>query len=89
MPNLIAQIALFAWVPLGILFFRLFKPVTAATLTLLGACVVLPANFAVNPPGLPPVDRHVAGGIAALIGFFLFAPPETRRLRRLDQGRGA
>jgi hypothetical protein len=84
MPNLFAQIALYAWVPLGILFFRLFKPVTAATLTLLGASVILPANFAVNPPGLPPVDRHVASGIAALIGFFLFAPPETRRLRRLD-----
>ncbi len=84
MPNLFAQIALYAWVPLGILFFRLFKPVTAATLTLLGASVVLPANFAVSPPGLPPVDRHVAGGIAALIGFFLFAPPETRRLRGLD-----
>jgi hypothetical protein len=84
MPNLFAQVALYAWVPLGILFFRLFKPVTAATVTLLGASVLLPANFTVNPPGLPPVDRHVASGIAALIGFFLFAPPETRRLRRLE-----
>jgi hypothetical protein len=78
MPNLFADIALFIWVPAALLFFRIFKPVTAATVTILGAMVLLPANFSVDPPGLPPIDRHVVGGMGALLGYLLVVPRRVR-----------
>jgi hypothetical protein len=78
MPNLFAEIALFIWVPAALVFYRLFRPVTAATVTIIGAMVLLPANFSVDPPGLPPIDRHVVGGMGAIIGYLLVVPRRAR-----------
>jgi hypothetical protein len=82
MPNLVAYLALIGWVPAALLFFRTLRPVTAATITILGASVLLPANFSIDFPGLPPVDRHVVGALACLIGYYLFVPPSLRNARR-------
>jgi hypothetical protein len=82
MPNLIAYIALVAWIPAGILFYRLFRPVTAATIVLLGAMILLPANCPINLPGLPAVDRHGIGGLASILGYYLGVPRNQRFARR-------
>jgi hypothetical protein len=81
MPNLIAYIALIAWVPAGVLAFRLFRPATAATVVLLGAMILLPANCRIDLPGLPPVDRHTVGGLASLVGYYLGVPRKQRFAR--------
>src|SRR5258705_4645884 len=81
MPNLFAYIALLAWGLAALLFYRLFRPVTAATVTLLGAVVLLPANFAVDFRGLPPIDRHVIAGLGALAGYVFMVPKRLRNPR--------
>jgi hypothetical protein len=65
---------LLAWMPICLVFYRLFKPVTAATISLIGAIVVLPSNYAVHFKGIPEIDRHVSGAFGALLGFFLLVP---------------
>jgi len=52
-PNFFADFMLLAWMPLCLVFYRLFKPVTAATISLLGGIVVLPANYAIHFQGIP------------------------------------
>ena len=73
-PNFFADFMLLAWMPLCVVFFRLFKPVTAATISLIGTIVVLPANYAVHFQGIPAIDRHLSGAVGAFLGFVLFVP---------------
>lgn len=82
-PNLIAEIALFAWIPIALLFFRFLKPPAAVAATLLGSILCLPANVGIHFPGIPTIDRHVSGGIAALIGYFVLVPRNAKAPRRL------
>lgn len=83
MPNLVAYVVLIAWVPAGILLFRLLRPVTAATVVLLGAILLLPANLPLRLPGLPPIQREGFGGLALLAGYYLGVPARLRVARRL------
>ena len=73
-PNFFADFMLLAWMPLCLVFYRLFKPVTAATISLIGTIIVLPANYALHFHGIPEIDRHVSGAFGAILGFLLFVP---------------
>jgi len=77
-PNLLAYLALLAWVPIAIVLFRVVRPVTAATTVLLGALLWLPSDFAIDLPGVPGADRLVIGGIAILAGYYLGIPRRSR-----------
>jgi hypothetical protein len=78
MPNLVAYTVLFGWLLVAFQLFRANRPAVAATVVFLGALVLLPANLAVDPPGLPPIDRHVIAGFASFAGYFLAAPARLR-----------
>lgn len=73
--NVIAWLALIAWVPIAMGLFAAYRPATAATIVLLGACVLLPAGCRIELAGLPDIDRHVVGGLAVLLGYVLIALP--------------
>lgn len=82
-PNVFAEIALFAWVPIALLFFRSLRPAAAVAVALLGSILLLPANVGIHFPGLPAMDRHVSGGLAALIGYFVLVPRSAKGPRRI------
>jgi hypothetical protein len=73
-PNFFADFMLVAWIPLCLVFYRLFTPVTAATISLIGTIIVLPSNYAVHFQGIPEIDRHVSGAVGAFAGYVLFVP---------------
>jgi hypothetical protein len=73
-PNFFADFMLLAWMPLCLLFFRLFKPITATTMGLLGTILVLPSHYAVHFHGIPEIDREVSGAFGVTLGFLLFVP---------------
>jgi hypothetical protein len=77
-PNTFAYVALFGWPGVCLALFILLPLETAAIGSLLGAYLLLPSNFTVDPPLLPPIDKM---GIAALATFLLClmkAPPARR-----------
>lgn len=76
--NVIAHLVLFGWIPVVLVLFARFKPHVACTLAMLGQFLLLPASLAIDPPLLPPLDRHVIGGIGALLGFALFVRPSAQ-----------
>ncbi len=73
-PNFFADFMLLAWMPICLVLYRLFKPVTAATIALLGGVVLLPSNYAIHFQGIPEIDRHVSAAAGAFAGFLLFVP---------------
>ena len=83
-PNFFADFMLLAWMPICLVFYRLFKPVTAATVSLLGGILVLPSNYGIHFQGIPEIDRHVSAAFGAFLGFVLFVP--ASRLSRLRLG---
>lgn len=83
MPNLLASVVLIGWVPVALVLFSTLRPVTAATVTYLGAFVLLPANFSIDYQGLPGIDRHVIGSLACLTGYYLVVPQRLRAPRRV------
>ena len=76
--NVIAYLVLYGWIPVVLVLFARFKPHVACTVAMLGQFLLLPASLTVDPPLLPPLDRHVIGGIGALLGFALFVRPSAQ-----------
>lgn len=78
MPNIIAFLALVGWVPIAVALFFAFRPAVAATIVLVGACVLLPAGYQIDLAGLPGIGRHVVGGLGVLLGYVLVVLPRQR-----------
>ena len=80
MPNTLATLAIYAWVPISLFIFRIFTPITATTVVLLGGLAILPAGFNIDFPGLPPIDRGTVAALGAFLGFTLVVP-RSRKAR--------
>ncbi len=72
MYNSLAYLALFGWIPVTLVLFARLRPPVAVTLAFLGPFLLLPASLEVDYPLIPPIDRHVVGGVGALLGYLLF-----------------
>jgi hypothetical protein len=80
-----ASIALIAWAPMVLIFFARFRPATAATLSYLGAYLLLPVGYGFNVPVLPPLARMQLVTLVALAGILFF---RSGALRGARVGRG-
>lgn len=80
-----ASIALIAWAPMVLIFFARFRAVTAATMSYLGAYLLLPVGWGFNVPILPPLARMQLVTLVALLGILFF---RSGALRGARVGRG-
>jgi hypothetical protein len=83
-PNAFTLIALWAFLPLAILVFRLVPGPLAATALLLGGEMFLPADGAIDLPGLPALDKDLIVYGSVLLCMFAF---QRRRLLAARPGR--
>lgn len=81
--NPLASLALLLWIPLTLLLFAQLRPAVAASISIIGSTILLPAGFAYDFKGLPAIDRELLGVFGALLGCALFA-----RDRLVRPGRG-
>ena len=68
MPNTFAYIALIIWPFISLLFYKHLPIVNATFWTIVGGFLLLPVNFALDFPLIPPLDKESIPVIAALIG---------------------
>lgn len=78
-----AFFCLLMWIPLSAVFFSQHKPRQAAFIVMIWGTMMLPENVAVDPPILPPIDKHLLAGICAFVGIYLTAPKRFARMRAL------
>lgn len=68
------ELFLLAFVPFGLALFRLL-PVPAATATaLISSAIFLPELTEIDPPLVPPINKHSIGALVALLGCLWVAP---------------
>ena len=57
-PNLIAHLALLAFLPVAMVLFNRLPRATAAAAAVLAGSLLLPEQLAYNPPAIPPLDKE-------------------------------
>jgi hypothetical protein len=82
-PNLLAVLSLWLFLPLALLVFRLLPGPLAATVLLLGGEMFLPADGAVDLPGLPALDKDLIVYTSVLICMAVY---QRRRLAAARPG---
>ena len=80
--NLIASLALIAWLPLSIAVFHRTRPALAAGGLYLGAMLLLPERVAFDMPGIPPIDKRAVATIGVLLGALLMRRKQLTHARR-------
>ncbi len=83
--NLIAFVALLAWIPLTLMLFMAVRPPVAAVLSIIGAEMLLPVGTGLDLPAGILFDKGFVGCMGALLGYAFFAP---QRLSWARPGRG-
>lgn len=76
--NSFAYIALFGWPLVALGLFATLPLERAAAWSLIGGYLLLPSGLALNPPGLPPIDKTSLTAIVTLILCFAKGPPPRR-----------
>lgn len=84
-PGIVAYAALVAWLPIALALFLLRAPLLAASLTILGSVLLLPARASFSFAGFPDLGREQIGVLCALFGCLLF---HGQQLRGQRPGRG-
>ena len=83
--GLFSAVALIAWLPLGLWFFRRQRPPRAALHTLIWGAMWLPEAAEFDFPLLPPLDKFAISALVALIGLRMTS---ARRVKVARVGRG-
>jgi hypothetical protein len=83
-PGPFAYLVFFLWIPISALIFAQSKqPRRAGFLVVVVGTLVLPELVAVDPPILPPIDKHVLVCTCAFVGLFFTARTRWQRMRLL------
>ncbi len=72
MGNALVPVIMILWVPITLLLFSRFSARLASLVSLLGACLFLPAGYAFDLRGMPPLDREVLASLAMVIGVLVY-----------------
>lgn len=83
--NFIAHLAIWAWLPTGVIAFAMLRPTLAAPAVLLGGVMLLPNSVEYDLPLLPPFGKTECASIAVLLACALYLP---QRLAASKPGRG-
>lgn len=75
-----ATFCLLMWIPLSAMFFSQHSPRKAAFIVMVWGTMMLPENVAIDPPILPPIDKHLLTGMCAMGGIYLVAPKRFQRM---------
>ncbi len=67
MPNSFAYLALLSWPVVSLIFYKMFRPLVATVLTILGGYLVLPVNVSIDFPLIPPLDKGSISSLFALL----------------------
>jgi hypothetical protein len=82
-PGPFAYLVFFLWIPISALLFAQNQPRRAGFLVVIVGTLTLPEIVAVDPPILPPINKHVLVCACAFVGFFLTARTRFQRMRLL------
>jgi hypothetical protein len=82
-PGPFAYLVFFLWIPIAALIFAQSQPRRAGFIVVVVGTMVLPELVAVDPPILPPINKHVLSCALAFVGFFLTARTRFERMRLL------
>ncbi len=82
-PGPFAYLVFFLWIPISALLFAQNKPRRAGFLVVIVGTMFLPELVAVDPPILPPINKHVLVCMCAFGGFALTARTRFERMRLL------
>lgn len=82
-PGPFAYLVFFLWIPISALVFAQNKPHRAAFIVVIVGTLTLPELVAVDPPILPPINKHVLVTTCAFVGFFFTARTRFQRMRLL------
>jgi hypothetical protein len=84
-PNIIAFLALFAWVPVTIVLYWRLRPQLATMVSMFGGIMFLPEQTSIDPPLLPPFDKL---SVTAMWAFLccLWKAPELIRAAKPFRG---
>jgi len=65
--SFLAPLALILWFPVSLLLFQFLKrPAVAASISIIGAGILLPSGYVFDLPALPPIGRESVASIACL-----------------------
>lgn len=79
-PNLVAVLALLAWIPLAFVAFRFLRPAVACFLIVFCAEILLPVGAAFSFKGLPDMGRNRIAALAALAACLVLHPKRLRAI---------
>jgi hypothetical protein len=82
-PGPFAYLVFFLWIPISALIFAQSQPRRAGFIVVVVGTMILPELVAVDPPILPPINKHVLVCACAFVGFFLTARTRIQRMRLL------
>lgn len=82
-PGPFAYLVFFLWIPISALLFAQHKPRRAAFIVVIAGTLTLPELVAVDPPILPPINKHVLVCALAFVGLLLTSRTRFQRMRLL------
>lgn len=82
-PGPFAYLVFFLWIPISALMFAQNQPRRAGFIVVVIGSMTLPELVAIDPPILPPINKHVLVCACAFVGFFFTAPSRFERMRLL------
>ena len=82
-PGPFAYLVFFLWIPVSALIFAQNQPRRAGFIVVVVGTMILPELVAVDPPILPPINKHVLVCACAFVGFFFTARSRFERMRLL------
>lgn len=82
-PGPFAYLVFFLWIPISALMFAQNQPRRAGFIVLVIGTMTLPELVAIDPPILPPINKHVLVCTCAFLGFFFTARTRFERMRLL------
>lgn len=82
-PGPFAYLVFFLWVPISALLFAQNQPRRAGFLVVVVGTMILPELVAIDPPLLPPINKHILVCMCGFGGFFLTARGRIERMRLL------
>jgi hypothetical protein len=82
-PGPFAYLVFFLWIPIAALIFAQTQPRRAAFIVVVVGTLTLPELVAVDPPILPPINKHVLVCALAFVGLYFTARTRFERMRLL------
>lgn len=82
-PGPFAYLVFFLWIPISALIFAQNQPRRAGFIVVVVGTMILPELVAIDPPILPPINKHVLVCMCAFVGFFFTARSRFERMRLL------